>query len=269
LIDQFGADCVRYWSGRARTGVDTAFDEQVFKVGKRLATKMFNAAKFVIGRFESIDPALLSPERITHETDHAIVAELRPLIERATVAFDEFDYAQALSLTEEFFWSTFCDNYVELSKPRTYEEDLSDGRLSAASTLRLVHRALTRMFAPFMPFLTEEIWHWAYSGDAGMHESIHCSPWPALDEFAAVPAPTSLRTYQAMVAVIEAVRKAKADANLSMKAPVAGVRVIAESAVRAALDATKDDITRMLQIQAFAVEDGKPEAGLAQVEVKL
>lgn len=256
LIDAYGADCVRYWAGRARLGVDTAFDEQVFKVGKRLATKMFNASKFVLGRFETIEPRLLGPERITHETDRAIIRELRPLIERATAAFEQFDYAQALQLTEEFFWSTFCDNYVELSKPRTYDEELSEGRLSAASTLRLVHRALLRMFAPFLPFLTEEIWSWAYAYDADMQKTVHRSPWPTVNEFAAVAEPESAKTYEAMCAVIDAIRKYKAAGNLSMKSPVELVRVSAPADAIAALERVAEDVKGMLHIGQLAMTAG-------------
>ena len=236
--------------------MDTAFDEQVFKVGKRLATKMFNASKFVLGRFEAIDPALLGPDSITHETDRASVLELRPLIERATAAFDQFDYAQALQLTEDFFWSTFCDNYVELSKPRTYEETLTEGRLSAASTLRLIHRALLRMFAPFMPFLTEEIWHWTYANDPDMNETIHRSPWPTLEEFAPVTDPTSPKTYEIVCTVVEAVRKAKAGRNLSMKAPVKVVSVTAPTAAIAALAPAAEDVKGMLHIELLTTEEG-------------
>ncbi|HRK35869.1 MAG TPA: valine--tRNA ligase, partial [Candidatus Hydrogenedentes bacterium] len=267
LIDQFGADCVRYWAGRARTGVDTAFDEQVFKVGKRLATKLFNATKFVLGRFEGIDPGMLGPERITHEMDRAVIRELRPLIERATAAFEQFDYAQSLQLTEDFFWSTFCDNYVELSKPRTYEEELSEGRLSAASTLRLVLRALLRMFAPFMPFLTEEIWHWAYAGDADMNESIHRSAWPALEEFAVVAEPSSAKTYEIVCTVVESVRKAKAEKNLSMKAPVKLVTVRAEADSCAALSPAIGDVRGMLHIEALQVQEGAVQNSLAEIAI--
>jgi valyl-tRNA synthetase len=259
LIDAFGADCVRYWAGRARLGVDTAFDEQVFKVGKRLATKMFNASKFVLGRFENIDPALLGPERITHETDRAIVRELRPLIERATAAFEQFDYAQALQLTEDFFWSTFCDNYVELSKPRTYEEALTEGRLSAASTLRLIHRALLRMFAPFMPFLTEEIWHWTYANDPDMNETIHRSPWPTLEEFAPVAEPSRVDTYGAMKVFIEAVRKWKAEKNVSMKAPIATANVSASRKYLDDIQSVKDDLRGMLHIELITASESEQD----------
>ncbi len=269
LVDQYGADSVRYWAARARLGVDTAYDEQVFSVGKKLCTKLFNASKFAIGRFSGVDAALLTPDKITCESDRAVIAELRPLVERATQAFHDFDYAQALSLTEEFFWSTFCDNYLELAKPRTYDEELTEGRLSACAALRLIHRAILRMLAPFIPYITEEVWHWAYAGDADMHESIHRSPWPSLDELAAIPAPKSELTYKATVAVLDAVRKAKAEANASMAAPVAHVRIAAAPENKAAIEATLDDITRMLRIESIELLEGKPAEGLVDVETRI
>ncbi len=268
LITEFGADAVRYWAGRARLGVDTALDEKVFKVGKRLCTKLFNASKFVIERFAGIDPATLTPDKITCETDRAAIAQLRPLIRRATESFDAFDYAQALQVTEEFFWGTFCDNYIEIAKPRTYDEGESDGKLSAAATLRLMHRMLVRMFAPFLPFLTEEIWHWNYTADADMHGSVHRSPWPSLDEIAAVPEPSSERTWPLMLQVVEAVRKAKADANLSIKAPVQRVAVTCGVDDGRALDHAVLDVTRMLSIQEFDLDD-TPGNGEFAVSVEL
>ncbi|MBI2434174.1 MAG: valine--tRNA ligase [Candidatus Hydrogenedentes bacterium] len=248
LIDQYGADSVRYWAARARLGVDTAYDETVFKVGSKLVTKLFNASKFVLGRFGDIDQALLTPDRITSETDRAVIAELRPLIERATKSFDAFDYAQALQLTEEFFWQVFCDNYLELAKSRTYDEELTEGRLSACATLRLLHRALVRMLAPFIPYIAEEVWSWLYAHDPDMRVSVHSSPWPSLDELSAVPAPASPETYGATVSVLDAVRRAKAEANVSMAAPVARVLVKAGVIAAKALRPALDDIQRMLKI---------------------
>jgi len=269
LLDQFGADSVRYWAARARLGVDTAYDEQIFKVGKRLCTKLFNASKFAIGRFSEVDPALLGPDKIAAETDRAVVAQLRPLIERVTDALEQFDYAQGLSLTEDFFWRTFCDNYLELAKSRTYEEDLSEGRLSAASTLRLLHRVLVRMLAPYLPFLTEEVWHWCYSEDADMQESVHGSPWPSPEELAAIAEPAHPLAYDATVGVIEAVRKAKADANLSMRAPVAHVTVTGKPKALEALKATAGDVVGMLHIDQLDFAEGTPETGWVSVETQI
>ncbi|HOZ48164.1 MAG TPA: valine--tRNA ligase [Candidatus Hydrogenedentes bacterium] len=269
LLDEFGADSVRYWAARARLGVDTAYDEQVFKVGKRLCTKLFNASKFAVGCFGDIDPALLGADKITAETDRAVFDQLRPVIERATGAFEQFDYAQALSLTEDFFWQTFCDNYLELSKSRTYDEELTPGRISAASTLRLLHRALVRMLAPFLPYIAEDIWHWCYSGDADMQESVHRSPWPTLAEFAAIPAALREDMYPAAVQVIEAVRKAKADANKSMRAPVARVAVTAKATTLDALKLALDDVVGMLHIERIDLVEGAPESGLVAVEIEM
>ena len=269
LLDEFGADSVRYWAARVRLGVDTAYDEQVFKVGKRLCTKLFNASKFAVGRFESIDPARLGPAQVVMETDRAVVARLRDTVARATQALVEFDYAQALMLIEDFFWKTFCDNYLELAKPRTYDEDLTEARLSAAATLRLLHRAIVRMFAPYLPFLCEDVWHWCYSNDPGMHASVHRSPWPGDEELDAIEPPADARTFDVAVAVIDAVRKAKADANLSMKAPVDKVVVTATPELLALVRMAQDDIVRMLSIVTFEAGEGKPETGDVDVRVTL
>ncbi|MFP6584058.1 MAG: valine--tRNA ligase [Candidatus Hydrogenedentota bacterium] len=249
MLDDYGADSVRYWAGRARLGVDTAHDEQVFKVGKRLCMKMFNASKFVLQRFEGVDPVGLGPEKITHESDRAAIAQLRPLIERATKAFDDFDYSQALQLTEDFFWAMFCDNYIELAKSRTYDEELSAERLSAAASLRLIHRALVRMLAPFIPFITDEVWHWAYSGDADMHDSVHRSPWPTLDEFASIPEPTNAGSWDAALEVIDAIRKYKATAQVSVKAPIEEARVQHTDAFIESVSFVLGDLMEMLSIE--------------------
>jgi len=269
LIDQFGADAVRYWAARARLGVDTSFDEKVFKVGKKLVTKLFNASKFAMGRFDDVPAEELTPDKITVELDRAVIAELRPVIEKATAAFKEFDYAQALSLAEGYFWSVYCDNYLEMAKQRTYDEELTAGRLSACATLRLVHRALVRMMAPFIPYITEEVWGWAYADDADMAKSIHKSPWPTLDEFAAVEAPEHATSYDATVAVVDAIRRAKADAAVSMAAPVESAKITVAAGNVAAVEATLDDIQRMLKIEAATVAAGEVENGLASVETVL
>lgn len=252
LIDQYGADSVRYWAARARLGVDTAYDEQVFKVGRKLCTKLFNAAKFGIGRFSEVERSLLTPEAVTEELDRAFLAQLRPLITRATRAFEDFDYAQALGLVEDFFWTAFCDNYLEMAKPRTYEEELSASRLSACAALRISLSALVRMFAPFVPYITEEIWNWEFSGEA---DSVHCAPWPTADELEAVAAPASEHSWQAALMLTEQVRKVKADANLSMAAPVQEAKIACAPAWLEGVQAIAPDIIRMLRVENWSVEE--------------
>lgn len=266
LIDQYGADSVRYWAARARLGVDTAYDEQIFKVGRKLCTKLFNAAKFVLGRFGGLEAEALTADAISCELDKAVIQELRAVIGRATRAFDEFDYAQALSVTEDFFWPVFCDNYLELAKPRTYDETITPEKRSACAALRLMLRALVRLFAPFVPYICEEIWQWHFAGDPGMHPSVHRSPWPAPEELAAVPAPEHAVTWPATLRIVEQVRRAKADASLSMAAPVQQASVVCTPAWQSAIEAVSDDICRTMRIDAWSVISGTPAEG--DIEVK-
>ena len=228
--------------------------------------KLFNASKFVIDRFGDIDPALLGPDKVATEIDRAAIAELRPLIERATAAFDDFDYSQALSLTEDLFWSMFCDNYIEIAKPRTYDEELSAERLSAASSLRLIHRALVRMLSPFIPFIADEVWHWAYSADEGMHDSVHRSAWPSLEEFSSIAVPENTATWTSTVEVVEAVRKAKATQQVSVKAPVDVVEITHTQAFIDAIMPTVGDLMEMLQIETI---DMVPDAAAKEIGVKV
>lgn len=268
LIDEFGADSVRYWAARARLGVDTAYDEQVFRVGKKLVTKLFNASKFVLMRIEGVDTELLGPQSVSEESDRAVIAELRPLLERVTKSFAAFDYAQALALTEDFFWRTFCDNYLELAKARTYDEGRSPGRISACATLRLLHRAVLRMFAPFVPYITEEVWSWAYAQDADMRSSVHLSPWPSEVELAAIAPPSDPESWGLAVLVMDAVRRAKAEANLSMAAPVARISLSGSEETQRALEPLLDDIRRMLKITSSAWETAEPAEGAVSVRLE-
>ncbi|HPO31425.1 MAG TPA: class I tRNA ligase family protein, partial [Candidatus Hydrogenedentes bacterium] len=188
------------------------------------------------------------------------------VITQATTALEQFDYAQALSLIEDFFWRGFCDNYIELAKGRTYEETLTEGRLSACVTLRLTHRALTRLFAPFIPFITDAVWSWEYANDPGMHPSIHRSPWPTIDEFSSVPDPADPTTWDATLAVLDATRRIKAEANKSMAAPIESATVIAPEAMLRAIEPTTGDIRAMLKIDRLVpVADERAET--VRVEV--
>ncbi len=211
LFDEHGVDAVRYWAASARLGADTAFDDQMFKIGRRLTTKLFNAAKFVLSHAGEVTP-------ITHELDRSFVQELRELVQKATAAQDDFNFAQALQDTESFFWTHFTDTYLELAKPRawTTEGVVVDpaARGSAIAALRLGLSVLLRLFAPVLPYITEEIWSWAFAEETG-HSSIHKAPWPTLDELASIEAPTHRDSFDLAVAAFAAINKAKADAKVS------------------------------------------------------
>ena len=165
LLEEHGADAVRYWAASGRPGTDTAFDPQQMKVGRRLAVKLLNASKFAL--------ADLPPqgEALTHPLDRALIARLaRGRAARRRTASSEYDYARALERAESFFW-WYCDYYLELVKGRRYDPD-PEVSASVSLALRLSLSVFQRLFAPFLPFVCEEVWSWWQEG------SVHRAPWP-------------------------------------------------------------------------------------------
>jgi valyl-tRNA synthetase len=231
LIEQYGADAVRYWAASGRPGTDTAFDEGQMKIGRRLAMKVLNASRFVLG----IGDGPVDPVEITEPLDRAMLARLAALVDEATAAFDGYDYARALERTETFFWA-FCDDHLELVKGRAYGSQGDAGAASAQVALQLALSTLLRLLAPFLPYVTEEVWSWWRDG------SVHRAPWPdpsALREAAADGDPL---VAEVAAWAIGEIRRAKTEAKQSQKAPVESIVVAdREDRVRA-LEAALADL---------------------------
>ena len=247
LLDEYGADAVRYWAASARLGVDTALDEKVFKVGKRLVTKLFNAGKFVLAQEADAAP-------IAAELDRAFAAKLRALVARSTRNFESFDHAPALQETESFFWTHFTDTYLELAKLRARSEDpaAAAGRGSAVATLRLGLDVLLRLFAPFLPYITEEVWSWAFAAEQGQ-PSIHAAPWPSERDFAGVAEPAAPESFDLAVACWRAIHKAKSDAAVSMGREVARLVLAANAKTLATLARVLADVLAAARCHAHAL----------------
>jgi valyl-tRNA synthetase len=213
MIGNHGADGVRYWAANGRPGMDLAFDEGQMKIGRRLAIKLLNASKFAL-RLGATEATTTGAAAVTEALDKAMLARLADLCDDVTGAFDRFDYARALERTETFFWS-FCDDYLELVKGRAYGETGDTGQASAQAALRIAVEALLKLFAPFLPFATEEVWSWWQEG------SIHRSPWP---DAAAVRSAAGDDADAAVLAVasdvIGELRKSKSEAKRSMRTAV-------------------------------------------------
>jgi len=240
LLEKYTADGGRYWAASARLGSDTAFDEKVWKIGKRLVTKIFNAGKFVLSQ-----PGELHP--ITCELDRAFVAKLRTLAETCGDHFETYDYAHALMETESFFWTRFTDTYLELAKVRARQ--FADGATgaeaadsgSAVAALRLGLSVLLRLFAPVLPYITEEVWSWAFAQESG-HRSIHTAPWPGPADFDAIAEPADPASFDLAVAAHAAINKAKADAEVSMGREVEDLLLLANPNTLAKLAPVLDDV---------------------------
>jgi valyl-tRNA synthetase len=221
LLEEHGADAVRYWAANGRPGTDTAFDAQQMKVGRRLAVKLLNASKFALADLPPQGEALTSP------LDRALIGRLAAVVEDATAAFESYDYARALQHTEERFW-WFCDYYLELVKDRRYDSAGDpEGAASVSRALRLAMSVFQRLLAPFLPFVCEEVWSWWQPG------SIHRAPWPEaaelrgeLDHDGEAGVADEEDTALTIAAeVLGGVRKAKSQAQRPMRAPVSLVRV--------------------------------------------
>jgi len=219
LLDEHGSDAVRYWAAAARLGTDAAFDVGQMKVGRRLAIKVLNAAKFVLS-FELAGNKV----EVTQAIDKAMLAALAEVVTGATKAFESYDHTKALELTESFFWN-FTDDYLELVKERAYGQNTDPvGQASAVSALRIALLAITKLLAPFIPFATEEAWSWWQEG------SVHRSVWPASEDLSAFSGNQNAKLLTLASQALIGIRKAKSDEKLSMKAEISSLTIEASEA---------------------------------------
>jgi valyl-tRNA synthetase len=247
LLELHGADSLRYWSACGRPGVDTALDEGQMKIGRRLAIKVLNASKFVLGRLDGA--SLPGPRDITEPIDRDLLAMLGQLIGDATKSYDGYDYARALEHTESFFWS-FCDNYVELVKIRAYGDDEDALTRSARATLSISLSVLQRLLAPTLPFVTEEVWRWWHE------QSVHLAPWPNIDELelrddAAKPG----SIYGPICDVLEAIRREKSTAKVSQRAEVSLCKVEGPTDLLNAVRAAQVDLAKAGGVLDWQLEE--------------
>jgi valyl-tRNA synthetase len=274
LFHEHSADAYRYWAARNRLGTDTTFDPEVVRVGKRLATKLFNASRFVLSQLDRVgaDYSRVPVADLREELDVAFVAELRTLVARATAAFEEHDYALPLQATEELFWR-FCDDFVELVKVRSYDESDTAERRSAIAALHLGLHVFLRLFAPFMPYVTEEIWSWRFAREApGPDGSIHRARWPAVDEMSAAGEPAAPESFAAASEVLTQIRGAKTREKRNLRWPVTRLVVRGPSDARRALEAVLPDVLRAGAVEEGALQlvDGQaPEGQRLGVEIAL
>ncbi len=252
LIEQFGADGLRHWACRAAPGTDTAADPAQMKVGRRLAVKVLNASKFVLG----LGAADVTAADITEPIDRAMLAQLDAVVSDATEAFNGYEYNRALERSEAFFWR-FCDDYLELVKVRAYQGG-PDGR-SAQAALATALSVLLRLFAPVMPFVTEEVWSWWQEG------SVHRAPWPTSDELREAAQGADPAVLDVAGGVLAEIRKAKSAEKKSQRHEVLSLVVEDEPEVIATLQQAETDLRHAGVVTDLVFKEGNER----QVRVQL
>jgi valyl-tRNA synthetase len=241
VLERYGTDAVRWRAAGARPGADSPFDEAQMKVGRRLAMKVLNVGRFVLGLGAS---AGLTVEQVTEPIDRGLLAGLATVVQDATAALDAFNYTRALEVTEAFFW-TFCDDYVELVKTRAYGSDAAAE--SAQAALAVALSVQLRLLAPVLPFVTEEVWSWWQAG------SVHRAAWPVSAE---LPTGGDPAVVSVVAEALAAVRKAKSEAKQSMRADVESATVTAPEEQVALVEAGRGDLTSAGRIATLSVVAG-------------
>ena len=251
LLEEYGSDAVRYWAAMGRPGTDTAFDTGQMKIGKRLAIKLLNASKFSL----SLN-ATLNNADVTQAVDHALLNKLAQVVETATTSFEKYDYTRALEVAETFFWA-FTDDYVELVKERTYGNQGEAAANSARAALGITTHTLLKLFAPFIPFVTEEVWSWWQEG------SIHLQSWPKSSEIITNKS-TGIDALNNVTWILSEVRKVKTENKQSMKAEVKSLEIWAKAdVIEQVKDAQKD------LIAAGNIKDLKLNVSDSDIKVKV
>ena len=246
LLHEYGSDGVRYWAARGGPGVDTAFDVGQMKIGRRLAMKLLNASKF------ALTGGVVSGE-VTHDFDRGMLTELAQLVDDVTAAFEEYEYTRALDRTETFFWS-FCDDYLELIKQRRYGGNGAAAAESANFALQAAMSVLLRLFAPFLPFVSEEVWSWWQTG------SVHRAAWPASSEIVAVVgnrSPEAAQAFRLASEVTAKIRQHRSTNKRSFKVPLRVV-VSADDVQTALLRRVDQDLASGNNAVSLSFSPGSP-----------
>jgi valyl-tRNA synthetase len=273
LLETHGSDAVRYWAASARLGTDAAFDEGQMKIGRRLAMKILNVSKFALGASgiataadESLEKGIAATAHVTgalvtEPLDKAMLAGLAQVVKTATSAFEAYDHTRALEAAESYFW-TFCDDYVELVKERAYDgaplgepidpyAPCAPGAASARAALALAVDTFLRLFAPFLPFATEEVWSWFQKG------SIHRAPWPVAEPLEAVADGADAALVGASGAALSALRKIKSDAKVAQRTEIVSVDLLVPENLMVHVNAAKADIMAAGRVRSMQVLDAQ------------
>ncbi|HEV7213997.1 MAG TPA: class I tRNA ligase family protein, partial [Chloroflexota bacterium] len=268
LLETHSADALRYWATSVGTGGDTTLNSDTIKKGNRLVTKLWNAARLVLPHLEGYQPHETAPKTL-NATDLWLLAALNDTVRRASAAMDGYEFRAAKDETERFFWTDLCDNYLELVKFRLYGEaegSSEAGREAARYVLYHALGAVLKLLAPFLPFVTDELYAAAYVDQESETSSIHRSRWPE-------PEPswqdeTALAYGHLLLEAVEAVRRYKSERHLSMASELEAVTITCPGDAVPALQGAELDLKSVTRARRIAIVAGTPGDDALSVAVK-
>lgn len=258
MIDKFSGDALRYWASTAKLGEDVATQDKDFQNGQKLITKMFNASKFTHMHLEDYTrgtkPKTLLP------FDKWMISKLHSALKSATLSLDGYHYSKARQETDMLFFNRLCDNYLELSKDRLYNPDVrgDDERVSGQYTLYTVLNSVLKMYAPFVPFVTEEIYSWKFANEEHF-KSIHNASWPEFSD--SLIDEDAEQAGDIAINVLGEVRKFKSEKQLSMKEELSSITVTSSKDITPFLDDLKS-ATKAKEIKVEVKADAELEVSI-------
>ena len=259
LLQEHGSDGVRYWAARGGPGVDTAFDPGQMKIGRKLAMKVLNVSKLVFAGAQTEGP-------VTELTDRGMLRNLAALVEDATSELEHYEYAKALAKIESFFWD-FCDNYIEAAKSRRYGDHGPEKAASADNAMRLAMSVMLRLLAPYLSFVTDEVWSWTNE------VSIHRATWPDSREILTVAQDNratddAARAVQYLTGANNAIRKAKSEIGVSIGTPVLSITFTAPAEAIRYLSMIKPDLESASRSESLTFVEGAELAAVVTPKPK-
>ena len=255
VLNEFGSDAVRYWATSAKLGADTAYEIAQMKIGRRLAIKLLNASKFVLNLGATENSVVTGDHSVlTNPLDRAVLAQLSEVVAQSTKAFENYDYARALQITESFFWQ-FTDDYVELIKDRAYGAAGESEQASVLAALATSLDTLLRLFAPFLPFATEEVWSWWRTG------SVHRAEWPS--DLQVADGDTTLLATVGLA--LSGIRKAKSEAKVKQRTEVLSATIRATESLTTQLKAGLADLKAASNAREITLAAGEGELTVSDV----
>ncbi|MFH1729121.1 MAG: valine--tRNA ligase [Pseudomonadota bacterium] len=251
VMNKYSADALRYWSASVNLGNNLNYSEDEVAQGKKLANKLWNASKFIEMHLTDFDCEKHNDAEIINVVDKWILSRLNRVIESATKNFKVYEFAKVRNAVDHFFWLDLCDNYLEIAKDRLYKPEVygEEQKLSAQITISIILDSIIKLYAPFIPYVTEEIFQGLLRKE-GSEKSVHISKWPVFNE-SFINAEAE-KTCEYLVEVVKGVRRYKTENSLSLNTELPELRIKSDAEISKALQNTVIDIksaTRAKDIQ--------------------